>query len=66
MTNLNNYVNPFSVKAIVEHGLYAKYEDGIEICWGFECTCKYQGKCDTCPELIEYNDYCTKLVNHRK
>lgn len=62
MTNLNNYVDSISVKAVEEHGLYAKYANGDEICWGFECTCKYQGNCDTCPELSEYSDYCTKEV----
>lgn len=36
---------------VEEHGLYAKYANGDEICWGFEGTCPHQGNCDTCPKL---------------
>lgn len=45
-----------SIKAVEEHGLYAKYSNGDEICWGFECTCKYQGNCGICPKLAESED----------
>ncbi len=62
MKNLNDFANSMSVKPVEAHGLYAKYANGDEICWGFECTCKHQGKCDTCPDLDEYNDYCTKVL----
>lgn len=33
-------------------------ESGINICTLFEGPCDYEGKCDTCPVLGGYSDYC--------
>ena len=62
MKNLNDFANSISVKAVEAHGLYAKYANGDEICWGFECTCKHQGNCDKCPDLDEYHASLEKEV----
>ena len=38
--------------------LYEVYDDGVEICWGFECKCEFKGDCNNCELMKSYNEAC--------